>query len=164
VPERIQKLPAATLRVLGLLKQGAVMPVPYTYDSIRNTVDCRPFGVVVISEVVAFFDAVLADDDVREGAIEVVSIGGVDDFQFSSVEARVIPGKILELRQRKGLHATVIIAEGDLHFGIARMIQILHELADEDYPARVIRREAQLENMLSELSGFESSAPRDASI
>ena len=66
---------------------------------------------MVISEVVAFFDAVMADDDVREEAIEVVYIDGVDDFQFSSAEAALIPKKILELRQRKGLRATVFIAE-----------------------------------------------------
>ena len=131
------------------------MPVPYTYDDTRNTVDCRPHGVVVISEVVAFFDAVLADEDVREGAIEVVYISGVDDFQFSSAEAHVIPKKILEIRQRKGLQATVIIAEGDLHFGVARMIQILHELADENYPAKIIRSEVQLEDTLSALSRLE---------
>ena len=128
------------------------MPVPYTYDSARNTIDCRPHGVVVISDVVAFFDAVLSNDEVREGAIEVVYIGGVDDFQFSSAEAGVIPQKILELRVQRGLRATVIIADGVLHYGIARMIQILHELADENYPARIIRSESQLENTLSELS------------
>ena len=128
------------------------MPVPYTYDRVRNTVDCRPYGVVVISEVVAFFDAVLADEDVRAGAIEIVYIDGVDDFRFSSVEAGVIPEKILELRQQKGLRATVIIAAGTVHYGMARMIQILHELADDTYPAWIVRNEAQLENTLQELS------------
>jgi len=129
------------------------MPVPYTYDSARNTIDCRPHGVVVISEVVAFFDAVLADDEVREGAIEVVYIDGVDDFQFSSAEAAVIPKKILELRAQRGLRATMFIAHGVLHYGIARMIQILHELADEDYPTRIVRSESQMAKTLSELSG-----------
>ena len=126
------------------------MPVPYTYDSVRNTVDCRPYGAVVISEVVGFFNAVLADDDVRGGAIEVVYLNGVDDFQFSSAEAGVIPRKILEVRQQKGLRATVFIADGALHYGMARMIQTLHELADDNYPACIVRDEAELENTLEE--------------
>ena len=126
------------------------MPVPYTYDSVRNTVDCRPYGAVVISEVVGFFNAVLADDDVRGGAIEVVYLNGVDDFEFSSAEARVIPRKILEVRQQKGLLATVCIADGALHYGMARMMQTQHELADDNYPVWIVRDEAELENTLEE--------------
>ena len=77
----------------------------------------------------------------------------MDDFQFSSAEAAAIPKKILELRVQKGLRATMFIAHGVLHYGMARMIQILHELADENYPTRIVRSESQLVKTLSELSG-----------
>lgn len=135
------------------------MPVPYTYDRIRNTVDCRPFGAVVISEVAGFFDAVMADAEIVDGWIEVVYIEGVDDFRFSSSEAHTIPEKIRQLRDRKGLRGTVIIADSQLHFGMARMIQTLHELADDNYPTRVIRSEEELDGLLGELASESPPGP-----
>lgn len=127
------------------------MPVSYTYDATENTLECVARGVVAISEVVDFFDAATADDGVGDGAIEVVYLDEVTDFRFSYAEARVIPHKVLALRRAKGVRATVIVAASDLHFGMARMIQIMDSLADPAYPVRIVRGAAQLPETLQGL-------------
>lgn len=129
------------------------MPVSYTYNAARHTLDCVASGVVVISDVVAYFDAAGVDDDVAHGAIEVVYLDAVTDFRFSYQESRVIRDRVSELRKKKGVRATVLVAGTDAQYGMARMIGTQDSLADPEFPVRIIREEAELPATLEALAG-----------
>ena len=130
------------------------MPVDYQYDPKANIVHALPYAELSIAEIRGFFEALIQDDAVAFGSIEVVHFEKVDDFMFTSVEAQGIISALDLLRDEKGLRATVFVGERDLHFGVSRMLQILYELHDPVYPTSVVRREEELRSTIDDLSGI----------
>ena len=66
------------------------MPVDYQYDPKANIVHALPYAELSIAEIRGFFEALIQDDAVAFGSIEVVHFEKVDDFMFTSVEAQGI--------------------------------------------------------------------------
>ena len=56
------------------------MPVPYDYDQELNIVHARPYGEVRLLEILKFYQEILDDDEIAQGAIEVVHFENIKDF------------------------------------------------------------------------------------
>jgi hypothetical protein len=128
------------------------MPVEYSYNADAKIIHANPHGELTLPEIRAFFEELTKDDAVVEGAIEVVHFERVEDFVFSSNEARVNIGMLDGLRDSKRVKATIFVAKGALQYGISRMLQTLYEIHDAEYPTRVVASDEELHDAIRSMT------------
>ncbi|MCP4164002.1 MAG: hypothetical protein GY760_28395 [Deltaproteobacteria bacterium] len=104
------------------------MPFKYDYEPVSKTINIRMFGETTVPEILKYCR--VGDGVVPE--IIVVHLEKVDNFLFNSDEASIIPVYYKNFKERKNIKGTVLVASSDLHFGVARMFQILFEINNED--------------------------------
>ena len=126
------------------------MPVIYEYDSGLNTIHARPYGMLSILEIGNYFNEVTNDDEITTGIIEVVHFKNVKEFLFSSSDALIIPKLYREFKDTMRLRRTILIGESELHFGIARMLQIILEMNDIKSVVFVVRDEKEANKLIKE--------------
>ena len=129
------------------------MPVNYEYDPNLNIVQTRPYGELSTLEVGAYFKEVLNNGEVRTEFVEVVNFENVENFLFSSDEASTITRLYKELKDSKKVRATVFICMADMHFGIARMMQILFEINIPEHAVYAVRNEEEADKVIKKTIG-----------
>ncbi len=128
------------------------MPVEYTYDQHANIIHAHPCGELTLPEIRAFFTELTHDDAIEDRSIEVVHFEKVEDFVFSSYEASQNIAMLDRLRDTKGLKATIFVAKDAFRYGISRMIQILYEIHDAEYPTQVVASDEELEDVIRDMA------------
>ena len=127
------------------------MPVKYEYDSALNVIHAHPYDTISIREIGNYFNDIKNDRQIRKGIIEVVHFNKVDEFLFSSSEALIIPKMYGEFKEGLKLKRTVLIGESDIHFGIARMLQIIFEMNDIQGVVFAVRSEIEANELIQEI-------------
>ena len=127
------------------------MPVKYEYDSALNVIHAHPYDTLSIREIGNYFNDIKNDRQIRKGIIEVVHFNKVDEFLFSSSEALIIPKMYGEFKEGLKLKRTVLIGESDIHFGIARMLQIIFEMNDIQGVVFAVRSEIEANELIQEI-------------
>lgn len=98
------------------------MPVSFQYDRERMILNMRAVGVLTIDELLDYLYAVISDDTIEAGFIEVADFSAVQDLEISFGDT----GPFEDIWCRyldKGCLATIVFAPGDLSFGVSRMFQ-----------------------------------------
>jgi hypothetical protein len=127
------------------------MPVIYEYDSSLNIIHARPYDTLSIREIGDYFNSITKDKDIRKGIIEVVHFMNVDEFLFSSSEALIIPKIYGEFKDKMKLKRTILIGKSDIHFGIARMLQIIFEMNELKGVVFAVRSETEASKLIQEI-------------
>ncbi len=127
------------------------MPVKYEYDQNSNIVHTRPYGELSTSEMKVYFKELINDDEIKTGFVEVVHFENVENFLFSSNEASSIFELYNKLKENKRLRATVYIGERDIHFGVARMLETLHEINNQKDDVFVLRNEVEADKIFNNI-------------
>jgi hypothetical protein len=127
------------------------MTVSYEYDSALNIIHARPSDTLSIREIGSYFNDIMNERKIRQGIIEVVHFKNVDEFLFSSSEALIIPKMYGEFKERMKLKRTILIGESDIHFGIARMLQIIFEMKDIQRVVFAVRSETEANTLIQEI-------------
>lgn len=129
------------------------MPVRYEYDQERNIVNTYPYGELTTLEIADYFKEMIKDDEIRMGFIEVVHFKNVENFRFSYNEAEYILTAYNSLNNEKNVRATIFIAERDMHYGMARMLQTLYEMNNSEDNMFVVRTEEGIKQVIDEIRG-----------
>ena len=129
------------------------MPIEYDYDPNTNIIHAYPYADLSVADIKQYLDDIIHDDSIADWPIGVVYFDKVDNFQFSSKDAINITTPVSNLREKKHIKATIFVGKSDLHFGIARMMQILHELNDPNYKTYAVRTDEELHNAIRDILG-----------
>ena len=125
------------------------MPIRYEYDRGINIVNTYPYGELRTSEIADYFKEMVKDDEITIGFIELVNFRDVENFRFSYNEAESILKAYNALNDVKNVRATIFIGERDLHYGMARMLQTLHEINNSGDNMFVVRTEAEAKQLIA---------------
>lgn len=127
------------------------MPLRYEYDQDQNIVNTYPYGELTTLEIADYFKEMIKDDGIRIGFIEVVNFKDVENFRFSYDEAASILRAYNALNDEKNVRATIFIAEIDMHYGMSRMLQTLHEINNSGDNMFVVRTEEKAKQLTAEI-------------
>ena len=127
------------------------MSIRYEYCADLNIVHTYPFGEHTTHDAFTHFKCLTADDCIKSGFIDVVHFETVENFVFRSAEAKQIPRVHNELKAIKTVLAIIFITDTPIQFGMARMMQTLHELNDPDDKVFVVKSEQEAEEVIQEL-------------
>jgi len=127
------------------------MPISYAFDQDQSLILTRVTGELSIGMTEDYFSRLQQDRDCPEKAIEIVDFSGVTDFAIHYGEMSNITAKYQNTKSTKGLQATIFNCTSELSYGIARMLQTLHELANENHVVVITRSQEELNRCLIKL-------------
>lgn len=104
--------------------------VHYQYNLEENHILTYPEGILVVPDVINYFRALMIDDRIRAGAIEIVHFIGLKDIAFTYSGCVQLSETFRKLKKIKGIAETWFIVESNLTFGMARMLQTVFERID----------------------------------
>lgn len=113
------------------------MSMTYLYDVDSNIVNATATGVVVLRQLQAYTERVLADPFIAPGFIEVVDLERVTDLGVTYGDLASFGG-VWKQYLEKGCHAAIFFAPTDLSYGTFRMLQAVIGLSDAESADRVM--------------------------
>jgi len=134
------------------------MPITYSIDQERRLILTKVTGNLSIALTEDYFARLQQDDTCPDDAIEIVDFSGVTDFAIQSGEMREITQTYQSTKSTRDIRATVFNCTSDLSFGIARMLQTFHEIANKNHMVIITRSQEELTQCIKALQ----SNPPDA--
>jgi hypothetical protein len=104
-----------------------------------------------MEETLDYFNRVSSDPACPDQAIEVVDFTNVTDFTIRHSQMQAITKHYQVLKTTKRILATIFNCKSDLEFGIARMLQVFHELVNPKHIVRISRSPGELEDLVETL-------------
>jgi hypothetical protein len=117
------------------------MPIEYTISQNGLRIDTFPQGVLDFKETIDYFGRLKNDKRIKPDAIEIVSFKNVSDFQISSSDIEEITRSYQEPRNVQMIKATIFVCETTLGYGIGRMLQTFHEIANPNHNVELVKSE-----------------------
>lgn len=127
------------------------MPVEYRVSQGGKRIDVSPRGVLDTDQTIDYFKKLVADPSIKPHAIEIVDFSEVTDFRISYLSSQDITQSYQEPKSVQMIHATVFVCKSTVAYGIGRMLQALHEIANQEHRVFVVKTDAELEELLSNL-------------
>lgn len=127
------------------------MPITYSFDPINQLVLTQVQGDLTLSCTEDYFARLQQDPDCPEDAIEIVDFSDVTDFSLQYGEMSAITHQYQSTKSTKKISATIFHCTSDLSYGIARMLQTLHEIRNDQHTVVITRSPEQLEEQISQL-------------
>lgn len=128
------------------------MPITYSFDQERRLIVVRVTGELTIALTEDYFTLLQQDSNFPEEAIEIVDFSGVTDFALYYGEMSKITQRYQSMKSTRDIRATVFNCTSDLSYGIARMLQTLHERANEKHTVIITRSREQLAKSIEDMS------------
>ncbi len=127
------------------------MLIDYNVSQDGLRIESFPKGVLDIKATMDYFGKIKNDKKIKQGAIEIVNFKDVSDFQISYLESEKISRSYKEPKALKKIEATIFVCETDLAFGIGRMLEALHEIANPNHKVLLVRSENELEDVIKQV-------------
>lgn len=127
------------------------MRIDYNISQDGLRIEAFPKGVLDIKATMDYFGKIKNDKKIRQGAIEIVNFKNVSDFQISYLESEKITRSYQKPKALKKIEATIFVCETDLAFGIGRMLEAVHEIANPNHKVLLVRSESELEDVINQL-------------
>lgn len=127
------------------------MPIAYAFDQEQGLILTRVTGELSIDLTQDYFSRLQRDQDCPAKAIEIVDFSGVTDFAIDYGEMSNITNTYQRTKSTQGILATVFNCPSELSYGIARMLQTLHELANEHHVVIITRSREELTRCIAKL-------------
>jgi hypothetical protein len=125
------------------------MPIEYEVSQDGKRIDVFPKGVLDIDQTINYFKRLEFDSSVKPNAIEVVDFSDVTDFKISYLEIQNITKNYQKPKSSQIIHATIFFCKSTVAFGIGRMLQTLHEIANPEHKVFVVKTDTELEEQLN---------------
>jgi len=122
--------------------------IDYHVSQDGQRINTFPKGVLNINETIDYFNRLTGDPAIKEGAVEIVDFKYVTDFKLSYVESKRITESYQGAKNKRLIHRTVFICETDMAYGIGRMLQTLHDIANPNHEVVLVRSKSELETIL----------------
>lgn len=107
------------------------MPVRYTYDQDRKIIDTDAHGVVTVDEIVQYLNAILTDEEIVYGSMEIFSLENATDLVMKYSEVAVFKRLWAKYKRRIG-KKVLVIAPTDVSYGLFRMLSTVVALSDAE--------------------------------
>ena len=120
------------------------MPITYTCDRDRQLILTKVDGVLDAAKTTEYFARLQQDPECPDDAIEIVDFTDVTDFTLQYSEMRAITQKYQSTKWTKKILATIFNCTSDLSYEIGRMLQALHQVANEQHIVHIARSEEEL--------------------
>ena len=117
------------------------MTIAYHVSQDGLRIETFPRGVLDIRKTIDYFKKLRSDTKIRPGAIEIVYFKHVTDFNISYSDSEKIVRSYEDPQRERRIDGTIFVCENDLSYGIGRMLQTLHEMANPGRRVAVIRSE-----------------------
>ena len=91
------------------------------------------------------------DNTVPNATIEIVDFSEVTDFSLDYAQIHQITKEYQPAKATRGIIATVFCCPSDVAYGIGRMLETLHSSANPNHEVRLVRSQADVEQVVSEL-------------
>ena len=123
----------STYYTVGSKETG--MPINYSFDQEQGLILTNVTGKLSIAITEDYFERLHQDKECPERAIEVVDFSNVTDFAIQYGEMKRITETYQHAKLTKGILATIFNCSSNLSYGIARMLQTLHEIGESAFQA-----------------------------
>lgn len=130
------------------------MSIRFKHDSTSNTVHVAPPRILDLAGIRQYVDAVLNDDEISPGFVEIVDFSEIEDFTFSYRQGVALKTLFARLQKEKGWMGTVALAPTDFQFGMLRMYSVLVGPVVE---VRVVRDSTEIPAAVSALRAAQTS-------
>ena len=127
------------------------MPISYSFDQDQGLILTRVTGELSIAITEDYFYRLQHDQDCPAKAVEIVDFSGVTDFAIHYGEMSRITDRYQNTKSTKGILATIFNCTSELSYGIARMLQTLHELANKNHVVIITRTQEELRRCIENL-------------
>ena len=121
------------------------MSIAYEVEENGLQIYAFPKGILDIGKTLDYFEQLKDDSRIRQGAIEIVDFREVTDFRISYLESQKITTSYQQPKAIRRIKATIFVCETDLAYGIGRMLQTLHEIANRDHKVVLLRSEKEVD-------------------
>lgn len=128
------------------------MAIKYQVAQNGLRIETFPAGVLDTKATLDYFEKLQKDHSIKQGAIEIVYFKEVADFKISYLESVEITNSYQKPKNIQLISATVFVCETDLAYGIGRMLQTMHEIANPAHRVVVVRSGNDLEEVVAKLS------------
>ncbi|MDQ8198883.1 hypothetical protein QEH56_12020 [Pelagicoccus enzymogenes] len=108
------------------------MPVKYRYNPKARILEVECSGVLVIDEIMRYFEDIRNDPSVAKEAIELVDLSRVRHFNVDFKDASSMPAGYVSAHVAKEIRATILFGANSLNEGLAELIKahFLHSMPD----------------------------------
>ena len=127
------------------------MPIDYIVSEDGKFVYTKPSGVLNTEDTLQYFTEFSVDKRIKNGCIEIVCFSRVTDFQLTYTESEAITLSYHGMKREQRICATVFVCESDLAYGIGRMLQTLHEIANPEHTVIVVRSKERLDQEIEKI-------------
>ena len=127
------------------------MPITYSFNQEQHLIFTKVTGLLNIALTEEYFARLQQDNDCPEEAIEIVDFSGVTDFELRYGEMSRVTQRYQSAKSTRHIRATVFNCTSDLSYGIARMLQTLHEIANEKHTVIITRSQEEMDKRIEEL-------------
>ena len=124
------------------------MSIDYQVSEDGLKIETHPKGKLDIKDTLVYFESLKTDGNIKQGAIEIVYFKHVTDFEISYQESERITRSYQKPKALQKIKATIFICESTIAYGIGRMLQTMHEIANPDQQVLVLRSEKDLEKFI----------------
>lgn len=134
------------------------MPIIYSFDQERGLVLTKVSGKLSIAITEDYFARLQQDNNCPKEAIEIVDFSGITDFAIQYGEMRNITERYQGTKSARDISATVFNCTSDLSYGIARMLQTLHEITNVKHKVTITRSQEELDKCIEGLRSNHADA------
>ena len=134
------------------------MPITYSFDQERRLVVTKVTGELTVALTEDYFSRLQHDGNCPEEAIEIVDFSGVTDFALHYGEMSRITQRYQSTKSTRDVRATVFNCTSDLSYGVARMLQALHEIANEEHTVIITRSQEELTKSIEDLRSSQTDS------
>ena len=134
------------------------MPITYSFDQERRLVLTKVSGALTIAITTDYFARLQQDKNCPERAIEIVDFSDVTDFALQYGEMNAITQRYQSTKSTRDIWATIFSCTSEISYGIARMLQTLHEITNEKHNVIITRSQEELAECVEELRSNQSDA------
>ncbi len=128
------------------------MPFSFDYDREQKILSGRAEGVITFEELLAYLSAIVADEEIEPGFVELIDFSAVEDLAISYGETQPF-GDMWKKYVDKGCVATIVYAPDDFCFGMSRMFQTVIRSSQHGDKGSfvVVRTPEEVKELLAEL-------------
>ncbi len=133
------------------------MPITYTIDPERRLILTKVSGDLTRARSIEYFDRIQQDSDCPDEAIELVDFTEVTHFNLQYDDMLDITQRYQVAKATKQILATIFNCPSTLSYGIGRMLQALHEMANKVHLVAITRCEQEIPECVER---FRSNIPK----
>ena len=107
------------------------MPVTYCFDVENRLIRATATGVLCLEDTVSYFKELMEDPKLPLESIEIIDFAEVTDFDIYAKEIARIAAFYQRAKKQGRIRATIFYCPSDVSYGIARMLEVHHKMANK---------------------------------